>query len=97
MRSIKLSCKATWYRTRRGHKVGWGWYLGFKKNYAVFLLGKRIEGELVTDNSNNAECGNATQNKCDCTNATVDKRGGHNNKDSVCNPARNIVITVCIL
>ena len=40
-----------------------------------FLLGKRIGGGITTSgiiNKSNSECGNATQNKCDCTNATVD-------------------------
>ena len=71
-----------------------------KKITQYFLLGKRIGGGITTSgiiDKSNSECGNETQNKCDCTNATVDKRGGHNSKDSVCNPARNIVITVCIL
>lgn len=71
-----------------------------KKITQYFLLGKRIGGGITTSgiiDKSNSECGNATQNKCDCTNATVDKRGEHNNKDSVCNPASNIVITVCIL
>jgi hypothetical protein len=46
-----------------------------KKITQYFLLGKRIGGGITTSgiiNKSNSECGNATQNKCDCTNATVD-------------------------
>jgi hypothetical protein len=46
-----------------------------KKITQYFLLGKRIGGGITTSgiiDKSNSECGNATQNKCDCTNATVD-------------------------
>ena len=46
-----------------------------KKITQYFLLGKRIGGGITTSgiiNKSNSECGNTTQNKCDCTNATVD-------------------------
>ena len=46
-----------------------------KKITQYFLLGKRIGGGITTSgiiNKSNSKCGNATQNKCDCTNATVD-------------------------
>jgi len=46
-----------------------------KKITQYFLLGKRIGGGITTSgiiNKSNSECGNETQNKCDCTNATVD-------------------------
>lgn len=66
-----------------------------KKITQYFLLGKRIGGGVLDVNSdNNNDNNNATQKICGFTKATVDKRGEHNNKDSVCNPALNIVITV---
>ncbi len=46
-----------------------------KKITQYFLLGKRIGGGITTSgiiDKSNSECGNETQNKCDCTNATVD-------------------------
>ena len=61
--------------------------MGFKKNYAVFLLGKRIGGGItasdITDKSNNESNNKSnnksnidtTGNKCGTANATVDKRG----------------------
>ena len=68
-----------------------------KKITQYFLLGKRIGGGITTSgiiDKSNSECGNATQNKCDCTNATVDKRGYTFETTVYAIRNLNIVITV---